>query len=437
MEQSTRKMHPAWLVLIGLCFLDVGGFPLIFNLVGVYLVPASTAMGLDPARWTMWLSCNAIMGLIVIPIAGRLFKTNHIRLIMTVGMAICAVGIALFSVATEFWQLIVIGLLLGIGTPFAFGLPQQVLIGNWFAKKYQARMLSIAMVCVVAAPIFWAPIFTMVIANFGYQMSYLINAGCIAVLTIPWCLFAFKRSPEDMGLQPYGYVEGAENENPEEEENDSKVGVTPGQAVKTVAFWLTLVAACLICFAMGFENYSVTIAGTFLPGATPESASVFGATMISIFSIGSLVGTFLFGFMLGKDKFKLTFIVFLTMFLLGFLCWNFWHAESGLLIGAFLIGTHNGLATVGFPLLIRRLFGGKHYSVTYSYVNTCTATLGGFSSTILGILYGVFDGIGGALLFGLAIAVIIYICSMAATGFVGKIKWPAEDELSANTETEV
>ena len=423
MSQSKNGLHYAWLIFIGLCFLGVGGFPLIFNLVGIYMVPVSTALGLDMASFSLWLSAEAVVSLVVMPIAGRLFKAKHTRAIMTVGMLCCVVGVLGFSFASELWHVIVLGCLLGVGVPFAFGLPQTVLIGNWFAKKYQARMMSVAMACLVCAPIFEAPIFTMLLNTYGYQTTYIINAICIAVFTLPWCIFVFKRAPEDMGLKPFGYSEESDSK---EEENDLKVGTSPGAAAKSPAFWLVLLSACLICFAMGFQNYSVAIAGAFLPGETPESAAMFGSTMISVFSVGSLLGTFLFGFLLGKDKFRPTFILFLTLFLCGMLLWLLWHSKVGLLIGAVCLGTHNGLATVGFPMLLRRLFGGKNYSVIYSYVNMCSSTVGGFSSTILGLIFGVFD-LTGALIFGVCVAVAIYICSMAATTFVGKIKWSDEE----------
>ena len=274
MQNAKPKVHHAWFVFVGLCFLGVGGFPLIFNLVGIYMVPVSAALGLGPADFSLWLTAEAVVSLVVMPIAGRLFKKKNINLIMTGGLAACVLGVAGFSFATELWQIVACGALLGIGVPFAFGLPQTVLIGNWFSKKYQGRMLSIAMACLVAAPIFEAPIFTVLLQTFGYQTTYLINAAIIAVLTIPWCLFAFKRAPEDMGLLPYGISEGdtASHASPEEEENDLLVGVSAGTALKTIPFWLTLVAACLICFAMGFENYSVVISGEFLPSLTADES---------------------------------------------------------------------------------------------------------------------------------------------------------------------
>ncbi|RDB59293.1 hypothetical protein C1878_15435 [Gordonibacter sp. 28C] len=421
-------MHYAWKVLIGLCFLGVGGFPLIFNLVGVYMVPVSTAMGMDMGSFAMFLTIEAVVALFVIPIGGRLFKTKHVSLVMTAGIICCVIGVLGFTMASQPWHMYVIGAILGLGCPFIFGLPQTVLIGNWFGKKYQGRMMSICMACLVASPIFWAPIFTMILNTFGYHVTYIINAALIAILCLPWAIFVFRRAPEDMGMEPYGVNEEAGGKSALEEENDLKVGITPGAAMKTLPFWAILLAACLICFAMGYQNYSVLLAGSYLPSLGEAGAAMFGATMISTFSIGSLCATFLFGFLLDKGWFKQTFVLFLALFVIGMVCWFTLHNEIGLLVGAFCLGTHNGLATVGFPLALRRLFGGKHYSVTYSYVNMCSSTVGGFSSSILGFIFAAVGGIQGMLVFGIGLAIVIAICALIGVSFIGKIPWPEDSK---------
>ena len=94
------------------------------------------------------------------------------------------------------------------------------------------------------------------------------------------------------------------------------------------------------------------------------------------------------------------------------------------MVGAFLLGTHNGLASVGFPLLVRRLFGGLRYPQIYSYINMVVSLIGGFTASIIGTFYDTTGSIEMAILvIGLGISAVIVVATVVAILFVGKIPW--------------
>ncbi len=421
---KSSSLRP-WLVFLGCCFLSAGGFALVFDVVGIYLDPVSESLSIDLEQLTLWLGIESVIEFIIMPFAGKLFSSKRIGLYITIAAILVALGTFGFSLCTKVWHFIVCGALIGCGMPFLFGLPQSTLIGNWFGRKHQGRMLGIAMACEGIFAMIWAPLFMYFLQKFGWQTTYIINAIFIAVLIIPWSLFVFKRSPEDLGLEPYGVSEEDEKENPEEA--DSKVGCKVKTAIKSPAFWMVLISSCLVTFGMGFQDYQPIIATEMLvPNVMTEpAAEMFGATMLSVFSAGTLVGTIVFGFLIDKIGMKASFITFLVFLLGAFLLQGFLGGQkAALMVGAFLLGTHNGLASVGYPLLVRRLFGGKNFSQIYSFVNMCTTLLGGFTVSIVGVVYGI-EGSADMMILtlGIGIAVVLLITSIVALAFVGKIKW--------------
>lgn len=423
--KTSGKMHYAWWIFIACCFISAGGFALVFDIVGIYLDTVSESLSIDMGALTLWLGIESLVEFFVMPFAGKLFTTKRINLFIALAALLVAGGTLGFSLCTEFWQFVICGALIGCGMPFLFGLPQTTLIGNWFGEKHQGRMLSIAMSCEGVFAMIWAPLFMFFLQEFGWQTTYVINAVLIAVMILPWALFVIKRAPQDVGLEPYGVGEG--DAGSDAEESDTTVGTTVRRALTSPAFWLTLVAACLTTFGMGFMDYQPVIASDFLvPHVMDQmSAEMFGATMISVFSAGSLIGTLVFGFFLDKIGLKPTFALYLAMFALSFVLWGFVGSSTyALLVGAFLLGTHNGLASVGFPLLVRRLFGGLRYPQIYSYINMVVSLVGGFTASIIGTFYDATGSIEMAILvIGLGISAVIVVATVVAILFVGKIPW--------------
>ena len=438
MGEKSQSFHYAWLVLIGCCFLSAGGFALVFDVVGVYLDTVSESLDIDFGALTLWLGLESVAEFIIMPFAGRLFESKRIHVFITVGAILVALGTLGFAFCTVTWNFIVCGVLIGFGMPFIFGLPQTTLIGNWFGKKHQGKMLSIAMSFEGIFAMIWAPLFALFLQEFGWQTTYMINALFIAVMILPWSIFVLRRRPEDKGLLPYGVTDHEADLSGLEDEEDNEVGSKVATALRCPAFWFTLIGAALVTFGMGFSDYLPVFAGEKLVPAlvSESSAELFGATMLSVYAAGSLVGTFVFGFFLDRLGLKPTFILFVGLFLAAFVVLGFMgDTKAMLLVGSFLLGTHNGLASVGFPLLVRRLFGGLHYSQLYSYISMVTTLLGGFTVSIVGYAFGALGTFEMTILVvGFAIAIVVAICTIVATQFVGRTIWDAElatDEAAA------
>lgn len=423
-----KGLHYAWWILVSCCFMFAGSMALINSIIGVYMIPVTTALECARGDFTFMLTTQAISIVVSMPIWGNLFQNKkvNINLALTIGAITMIACPLICSFSTELWQFYVAGFIGGIGIASCFTMATPVLVGNWFAKKHRGKMIGIASCFAGVSTVFWSPLFSTIIATYGYQTSYLINAGLMAVLILPWTLFVIKRDPADKGLKPFGYVEGEEDVV----ESTADAGMSAKNALKTPAFWIVFFGVALTALGMGFSNNQSGIAQEFLAG-TPDAANaaIIGASMISAAAVGNLVSKLAFGFMADRAKLSVAFVLFQIVWLAAFLLWYFGGTSAGVLIaGGFCLGFCNAPSRVGWALSIRKLFGNLDYSKIWSYVAVASSIVGGISTSAIAWIY---DGTGsyhGAIIVGIIVVVAIAVLAVAACSFIGKIKWEDGDK---------
>lgn len=419
---QSKGFHYAWLILIGCCCCGAGGMALTISLMGVYLIPASTGMGLTPTEFTLWSATLGIVQLFSFPIWGQLMR-KHLRACFLVGVICEVAGIFLFTVVNSVIGIIGIGVLLGIALPMTFFLPIPALTSTWFAPKHRAKMLGIGMAFSGVGTFIWAPLFSGIVDSMGYVNSYIINAVLAAILLLPWA-FLFRFSPEEKGLKPYGW-------DPEEEKQNSQLSSAAGtsaiSAMKNPAFWMLFVAVAFAAIGMGFNNCQRPMAAEMLAGTDlAAQASMIGAFMISAAAAGNVIGKIIYGFLADRFGLKSTTVIFGILFLLSFLLWAIFPGSMGpMYVGAFLLGTHNGITSVGFPAAARQLFGGFEYEKIWSRLSMASAIIGGFSTTIVTAVAASIGSYTSIFYFGLGmvLVVVVILTGFAAMTRFGKVKW--------------
>ena len=419
-ETNKGRLHYAWLIFIGCCFVNAASMAASISIVGVYLLPVSSSIGVGPGDWMLWMTVCSIVSCIVTSIWGQFLQTKNINVVTYISAAALAIAVFAFSFGNSVQWFWIWGGVLGFAMPCIATLTVPTLIGNWFGKKYSGKLLGIAAAFTGVGTFCWAPLFTMIIQSLGWQTAYQLNAALIAVCLLPWTLFVFKFKPEDKGLEPYGYDAELEAQSA----NAMKLGMSRSLALKTAPFWIMVVVILFTSMGMGFNSNQVAIATEAMSGSMDmQAAAMLGASMISVAAVGNICGKIIFGFMQTRAGLKATFIVFIVAFLVGFGLWAFVPISAVLLIGAFLFGTHNALVSVGYPLLVRSLYGNKDYSKIFSNLMTVNGLMGGISGTIISFVYQTLGSYQAALVAAMAIVVLIGIGVLVACGFIGKMKW--------------
>ncbi len=428
MESKKKGFHYAWLILISCCCLYAGSMALTQSIAGVFMLPVSEGIGATRADFALWLTVNAIATVVTLPLWGRLVQTKNTNVVLTAGALFLVLGILGFSFSTELWMFYGCAIFTGLGMATMFNIAGPTLIQNWFAPQYSGKMLGIAAAFTGVGTFIWAPMFTMIIQNMGWQTAYLINAALAAVLMLPFTIFVIKLKPEDKGLKPFGYVE--------EEEGASKKaaeGIDAKRVFGCVAFYAVAIGLVFTCLGMGFNSNQPGIAIEWLvpQGMDQASAALIGATMISAAAIGNIVGKILFGVLADKIGLKATFIVFVVFYVGAFVIWLLFNTTIMLIAGAFLLGTHNAIISVGFPVLARRLFGTKDFAKIWSYLSMPFTLAAGFGTSLVAYIYQASGTYTASLYLGIGLAVMAGICAFVAIAYLGKIKWDSAEVKSS------
>jgi len=423
-----KKIHYAIWIFVACCCISIGGFGLGMGIMGVYIVPVSQAYGITIADFTLPGVSLGIVQMIMFPIWGQLFKKNA-RVCFIIG-SICFVLTILTYVFIQPFPipgLLLAGAFMGVALPIVFFISIPTLMTNWFAPKVRGRFLSISLAFTGVGTFVWAPVFTQILMSTDYKFSFTLQAILLAIFLLPACIL-IKRSPEEMGLKPYGY-----DPNDEEEERlaTSEVGVKAKSAFRLVPFYMMFIALAAVSIGMGFQNTQAAWANDVYAGTDlAASAPFIGAWMISAAAAGDVVGKLAYGFLADKIGVKVTTNIFLVLFFLCFLCmWFLSHILVFVFIGAFLLGTHNGLASVACPLVTRQIFGGADYEKIYARASIGNAIIGSFSMVIVTNAVAAVGGfkVPGYYFIGIGLVLVLAIVLNIAMTYIGKLKFEPAD----------
>lgn len=125
--------------------------------------------------------------LMQIPV-GVLFDCFSARLLLTLAMSVCTLGLAAFSAAPELWIAIISRVIMGAGAAFAV-VGTFILIGRWFPKEYFPLGTGLVQfMCAGGAIVGQWPISRLIVAGFQWRTISWIIVGVGGLLTLLYFL---------------------------------------------------------------------------------------------------------------------------------------------------------------------------------------------------------------------------------------------------------
>lgn len=424
MTDSTSKpgFHYVWVILIGCCCAAAGGFGAVVNVVSVYLLPVVTSLQIGPGDWMIWLSTFSIAACITLPLWGKAMNTKNFNVVTTCAALITIVGYLMFafgSGAVWYW---IWGAVMGCGLMVFGSLVIPTLLGNWVAKGVRGRFLGVATAFTGIGTFVWAPLFTYLVQAIGWSATYIVNAVIMAVLLLPFTMFLFKFRPSDKGLHPYGIEK--ESADSGAADDAASLGVSKKEALRSVPFYLVIAIVLMLSIGGGFNTNMAAIAVNGLAGLIEESSlATIGAWMISVAAAGNVISKIVFGTMNDKLGIKPTFYFFAVLYLACFAIWMFAPSVPGYLVAAFCFGTHNGIVSVGVPIITRMLFGNKEYAPIFSTIMTVNALIGGFAATIISYIYQITGSYEAGFGLGIVMVVLLFVCFTVIVKYINNATW--------------
>jgi len=162
---------------------------MVWMMFGVIGIPIKKALGLNATEFGLLTAMPVLSGsLIRVPLGIWTDKYGG-RIVMAVLMAITVPAIWLMAYATQYWQYLVIGLVLGLaGGSFSVGTPY---VARWFPKNQQGFAMGIYGAGNSGAAVnkFLAP--ALVVA-FGWTMVPLVYAAIMAATVVLFWFFSYS-----------------------------------------------------------------------------------------------------------------------------------------------------------------------------------------------------------------------------------------------------
>lgn len=418
-----QKVYP-WLIVVAWAFISAGSIELILIGGSNFFKAVSDGIGSPVSAVALMMTVCTITLTFAAPIAGNLFPKIDSRILLSIMGAIVILGYAQLSFGQDVWQWWLAGLLYGIGGSGIFTIGAPIFISNWFQKRTGFAVGMYGMLLAVLSAIL-NPVIAAVISAVGWRTAYLVLAVVAAVMILPWTLFVVRFKPEQLGLKPFGYVEG--ETVAEENEEETGPGVPYKKAIISVAFVAMVIAFGAMCNMGGFKsnwsNIAQSDAWGYVAANGKDWALMFGATMIS-FTTAAKFFMPVIGWLIDKMGAVKTNVVTLALIFIGFMGLLFFHnVEAIVLASCFLIGFESANMKMVIPLVVREVFGAKDHSKIYSLAYGIANFLGAFATSLIafvGETTGTFDAI---MVLGMALAAVSIAGILISKAAAKRLVW--------------
>ena len=425
-----RKIHRAWIMLIGCSFLTAGTMGCIFGACGVFYVPVCNELGFLRSELASWQQAEFLALIPSMPIAAKILEKFNARIVMSVCVIVCAGAAAAMGTYTEVWQWVVSGILFGTFGACILQLPQVTILNNWFEKRTGVAMGVSTAFGSVGTAIF-AFLFAIFIEQIGWRNTYFIQGFCVLLFSLPWTLFVFRMKPSDMGALPYGH-------NPSAHEEESNKPEAEGGGVPFRKGALSLCFIMMFLFAGAGQLIGAGY-DAHMPGFANSIgySALFGASLVSALQMGSFVEKLAMGWFNDRFGIQRTVYIEFIIVIVGLLGLAFVRNEWALVLFAFLFGVQDSFVSISLPLLLRKFFGNKYFSEYYAWTRVASGIFGSFGSRLVGLSFDLTASYVPAFLIGVCVCCVGALLVTIARISSKRLVWEGERIQDHQLKTEV
>ena len=421
-NQSIKQRFYPWLIVVGCCFMQIGGIGTFLDSCGVFYVAAAEGLGISIGEYSSYMTFIFVGTAVAAVAMGMLIDKVDIRVLISVNCAVCAIALAFMGYYPAMWCRNIAGFVFGFNGGFFFMTMTPILINNWFMKK-KGLAMGIARASSGVGAAILSPLITYLIHTIGWQLSYVVVAVIVLVLIEPFAIFVFRRTPQELGLVPYGWTKEDEEKQREEALKD-RAGVPYKIALVSVSFICVCCAVGCIAIFSPFNSHLNAF------GQSLGYTAMVSSTFLTAVSLGSICEKLIMGWLYDYISiYKIIAINFCLLAIgLGLLATQ--TALPLLYLGAFLFGVQNSLVAVQIPLLVRDLFGDRPYEKLIPFTRVGVGIFGLFGPIIISSILGATGGYSAVWGAGIVIvaAAAIFIIVAFANRAKPRAAWRAEGE---------
>ncbi len=328
-KPTSTKIHYSWIVA-GVAFLTLLAAAGARATPGVIMLPIGNEFQWSRAKVSSIVSVNILLFGLIGPFAAALYQRFGLRRTMMAGLALLSVGYGLSTVATHYWQFLLLwGFVVGAGSGLAATVLGAAVATRWFTER-RGLVMGLLTASTATGQMIFLPALAAVATRAGWRGAPLVVAAATA-LVIPVVAWLMRDDPRDVGLRPYGEreSEGESEGKPPVHANPAKRAVEVlGEAVYRRDFWL-LAGSFFVCGASTNGLIGTHLIPAAFDCGIPEVRT---AGLLAAMGIFDLIGTTASGWL--SDRFNCRYLLFTYYGLRGL---------SLLLLPTVLLGPGSGL----------------------------------------------------------------------------------------------
>lgn len=378
--ENPAKSKRHWLVLAGCCGMSASSLGINVNSIGVFYTPVSADLGIYVGSFAMHSTIAAICMAIMYLYIPKLLSIHRFKPVLITGVVAASLATMGMAFTTNIWVFYLLGAIRGFGSGVFSLVPVTTLLNNWFEKKNGLAM-SIAFGFAGVGGAIMGPVFTSLIQQIGWELSFVALGLLMAVLCIPGILYASVLYPSDEGYLPYGT--DTEEVPTDTKESNLLKNSTEDKPVsyRGTAFICLLVVALLHSSIVGIVQH--------LPGIAESvqlTANV-GALMLSAVMIGNIVFKLIIGALSDAMGSVKAAIILIGVNFVSLLMMSFFPTSIMMILSAFLFGTVFAIPPVGLPLLINAFYGRKRAVRVYPVISFTSGVGTAVAMSLVGYIY--------------------------------------------------
>jgi predicted MFS family arabinose efflux permease len=297
------RFHYGWLVaaVVFLVLLAAAGTR---ATPSVMMVPLEHEFGWSRATISLAISVNIALYGLTGPFAAAAMQRFGVRPTVLAALGTMAGGVALSSMMTAPWQMILVwGVMVGGATGVAALTLSATVVNRWFTT-HRGLVMGILTASSATGQLVFLPMLAAVVEHQGWRAVVFIVAG-VAAVALPLVAFFLPERPADLSLRPFGEAHDAPIKADAAKQNPLAIAFgTLAMASKTRDFWL-LFFSFFICGA-STNGY----VGTHLIAMCGDYglSEVQGASLLAAMGVFDLFGTTLSGWL--SDRFNARVLLF-------------------------------------------------------------------------------------------------------------------------------
>ena len=359
---TEQGLFYGWRMVAAACALRVLGAGLHSFGFTVFFLPLSQDLNLNRTSTSLAFSLARAEGAIEGPVVGHLLDRYGPKPIMLAAVLLMGVGYLLLSQVDTYATFLIVYLgVISLAHAGGFMHSPMVLINTWFIR-HRARAITISSAAFGLGGVLVAPVLSIIVQAWGWRWGAAVGGILFLVIGVPLCL-TIRRSPESMGLLPDGdESDGALAGKGPERTRQSEVDVTVAAALRSFAFWGSVLAA-------GIRNASYhAISVHFVPFMVWKGLSQpQAALLLSVYAFLGMALTLVIGWFADKaNKPRMTAIILFAAAAAMFL-----PLVDSSLWSLCLFTIFFAAVETTFPLgwaVVGDLFGRKHYAKIRGYM---------------------------------------------------------------------